>query len=295
VPSQPSLTDFLVDLIYPIDPIQGVEIVARVGGETVGVHRKRGRGTVTYLGFRPRDDQSASLGAEVRTWFEILKVLGAYPKSRTDVPVEDNPAVVSRESPVLATRFPNGTIALAAHYRSHVESWPGGFHRDGAQDRASLQRNPLPSDLIELRDRWVAGHQVTYRGRRIVALRVDDGGRLLAFGGYGAEGIQVDGREYRFAREPLDFLAFTPVPPARRVKDGAVMMIWVQAKGEFRVPAPSTLKRPRVYLQGGYQGSVGAEVAATLREGWLVFEAGRTGQSPQLADQAEHLLYVLAE
>ena len=116
VPPQTILTDFLVDLVYPVEPAAGVRVVARIAGQTVGLHRTHGRGTVTYLGFRPRDDQSASLGTEARTWFEILKALGGYPKSRPDVPVEDNPSVVSRESPYLATRFPNGTIALAAHY-----------------------------------------------------------------------------------------------------------------------------------------------------------------------------------
>ncbi|MGC8639887.1 MAG: hypothetical protein ACP5XB_08445, partial [Isosphaeraceae bacterium] len=95
VPAQTILTDFLVDLVYPVEPAERAKVVARVAGETVGLHRQAGRGTVTYLGFRPRDDQSASLGVEARTWFEILKALGAYPKSRSDVPVDDNPSVVS--------------------------------------------------------------------------------------------------------------------------------------------------------------------------------------------------------
>jgi hypothetical protein len=262
----------------------------------VGLHRKQGRGTVTYLGFRPRDDQAASLGFEVRTWFEVLKALGAYPKSRPDVPVEDNPSVVSRESPCLATRFPNGTIALAAHYRRHVENWPGGFQRDESQDRASLARNPLPPDPVELQERWVAGHRVSYRGKHVVAFRIDGAGNLHAFGGYETQGIRIDGREHRFADQPLDFLAFTPVPEARRVPGGAVMMIWVQGEGEFRLPVPAGLKAPRVYQQGAHYGSVGAEVASALRDGQLVVDVVRDGQRPRprTGDRSERFLFVLS-
>ena len=297
VPPQTILTDFLVDLVYPVDPVEGAAVVARVAGQTVGLHRKRGRGTVTYLGFRPRDDQAASLGVEARTWFEVLKALGAYPKSRPDVPVDDNPSVVSRESPYLATRFPNGTIALAAHYRAHVESWPGGFQRDEAQDRAILKRNPVPPDPVDLQEQWVAGHRVSYRGKHVVAFRLNSAGGLLAFGGHETQGIRIDGREYRFADQPLDFLAFTPVPEARRVPGGAVMMVWVQGEGEIRLPAPAGLKAARVYQQGAHEGSVGAEVPSKLRDGLLVLDPAREGQRPprHTGGHAERMLYVLPE
>jgi hypothetical protein len=68
VPAQTILTDFLVDRIYPVEPDAGAETIARVGTNIVGTYRATGkRGSATFLGFRPRDDQSASLGAEVRT------------------------------------------------------------------------------------------------------------------------------------------------------------------------------------------------------------------------------------
>ncbi|MBK9137509.1 MAG: hypothetical protein IPM17_01895 [Verrucomicrobia bacterium] len=121
------LTDFLVDLIYPVEPEREAEIVARIGRRVVGLHRRHPRGgSATYLGFRPRDDQAGSLGEPVATWFNILRALGAYAG-------DDDPSVVSRTSPWLATRFPNGALCVAAHYRDHVESWPGGFHRDERQ------------------------------------------------------------------------------------------------------------------------------------------------------------------
>ena len=72
----------------------------------------------------------------MRTWFEILSALGAYPKTHPDLPINDNPSVVSRTTPYVACRFPNGTTSIATHYRSHEESWPGGFHRDAEKDKA---------------------------------------------------------------------------------------------------------------------------------------------------------------
>src|SRR5262249_2938271 len=152
----------LVDCIYPVEPDSdsGIEIAARVGSDIVCVHRPVGKaGSITFLGFRPRDDQSASLGYESRSWFDVLRSLGAYPNSRSDSTAHDNPSIVSRESPYLATRFPNGAIAVAAHYRSHPETWGGGIHRDPAEDEKLLKQNPLPSDRLELQDFRVAGHK----------------------------------------------------------------------------------------------------------------------------------------
>ena len=39
VPPQAILTDFLVDLTYPVEPDAGAEVVARLGKKIVGVHR----------------------------------------------------------------------------------------------------------------------------------------------------------------------------------------------------------------------------------------------------------------
>ena len=140
VPAQTVLTDFLVDRIYPCEAADGTEVVARLDGRVVGVRRSlNGRGEVLFLGFRPRDDQAASLGYEERTWFEILRKLGAYPPSRSGLPRNDNPSVVSRDSPYLATRFPNGTTVVAAHYRSHVESWGRRVPSGSGPGRSDLE------------------------------------------------------------------------------------------------------------------------------------------------------------
>ncbi len=103
----------------------------------------------------------------------------------------------------VACGFPNGATALAAHYRSHEESWPGGFHRDAEQDQEVLARNPLPPAALKLRDLRVNGHRVTYDGDLAMAFRLDDLGSLIAFAGYNCRSIAIDGREFTFASAPV--------------------------------------------------------------------------------------------
>ncbi len=273
VAPQTILTDFLVDWIWPVEPARGAQPVARLEQEIVGVHRRGpGGGSVTFLGFRPRDDQAASLGYESRTWFEILRALGAYPGSRADSD-EDNPTVVSRQSPYLATRFPNGALAVAAHYRRHVETWPGGFHRDAEADRKALEQNPLPDERLELRGLRLAGRRLDYDGRLVMALRLDERDKLVAFGGYDCAWIQVDGRRVVFADQPMNQLAWAPVPPERRVPGGAILEMWVQGEGQVRIPLPPEVRSGRVFLQGPGYDTVGAEVPAQISGGRLRFQA----------------------
>lgn len=273
VPPQTILTDFLVDLTYPVEPAAASVPVARNGGGVVGVHRAATNGgAVTFLGFRPRDDQSASLGYETRTWFEILKACGAYPRSRPDLDFNDNPSVVSRESPWLATRFPNGTIVVAAHYRRHIETWPGGIHRDPKEDEAILAANPLPPDNIELHNFRVAGRTLDFAGRQLVALRLA-GPRLAAFGGYDCSSIGIDGCKHVFADRVLSHIAWAPVPAERRVPGGAVMELWVQGEALVQIPLPGDIRAARVFLAGSQPGAAGIEVATSIRDGALEFRS----------------------
>jgi hypothetical protein len=274
VPPQHILTDFLVDYIYPVEPDAGTDTVAKVGQHVLGVHRAAAKpGSTTFLGFRPRDDQAASLGAEARTWFEILLALGAYPASGTDQSPNDNPDAVSRTSPYVACRFPNGAVSVAAHYRTHVESWPGGFHRDAKQDQEILVENPLPSAAIELRNLRVNGHRVTYDGELAVAFRLDAAGSLAAFAGYKCGKIAVDGREFAFASAPMALAAWAPVLPQRRVPGGATMEIWVQGEADMTVPLPAGATRGDLYFQGARLGSFGEKVACECAGGALRFKA----------------------
>lgn len=277
VPPQIVLTDFLVDRAYPVDPAEGVERVARIGDQIVGLLREHGRGRALYLGFRPRDDQAASLGTEVRTWFEILRAMGAYPGSGSAPIGADDPSVVSRDSEWLATRFPNGTVCVAAHYRRHVESWPGGFHRDAVRDQEILQNNPLPTELLNLRDLRIDGHRIdAYQGRRLIAFRARGETRhsdLEAFAGYDCRELTLDGRQHTFADQPLPFLAWSPVPKERQVPNGALAQLWIQGTGRVRIPLPSDARQARRLFAAGAQGTLGTAVPGRFADGFVEVDA----------------------
>ncbi len=162
-----------------------------------------------FFGFRPRDDQSKSLGYETRTLFEILNAAGAYPSSGKFA-VNDNPSYVSRTTDYLATSFPNGATALVKHYRTHRENWEGGFSRNEEHDAEALELNPMPSARMELRGLKVNGHDVTYSGTMNMAFRTSDSGRLMAFNGCECTRVSIDGKEYVFSDAPVN-LAFSPV------------------------------------------------------------------------------------
>ena len=197
---QEVLTDFLIDHIYPFVPVDSkAQPLATCEEKPIGIKN----GNAVYLGFRPRDDQSASLGYETRTWYEALQRLGAYPGSGKTTGVNDNPTVISRTTPYLATRFPNGSVVLTTHYSRHKESWPGGFHRDAEQDKKSLVANPLPSAELKFEKFAVAGHTVEYNGSLTVAFRVNQANQLLAFYGRNCRQITIDGHRHVFADKEL--------------------------------------------------------------------------------------------
>lgn len=276
VPPQTVLTDFLVDQLYPVVPGPQAEGVALMGTHVLGALRRfPGGGSATFLGFRPRDDQSGSLGQETRTWFEVLRALDAYPRRATHAPVNDNPAVVSRTTPYVACRFPNGTTALAAHYRNHEESWPGGFHRDAAADREALARNPLPPGDLNLVDFCVNGHRLSYQGALTVAFRMGSNGALEAFAGHECRGIAIDGKEQVLADGKLALLAWAPVPAARRVSGGAILELWAHAGTgtNVSVPLPAGISGGRLFLAGSRPGSLDRAVESVCENGRLRFEA----------------------
>jgi len=271
VPPQTVLTDFLVDRTYPVAPRDGTMTVARIGTDIVGTHRPiASGGSATFLGFRPRDDQSASLGYETRTWFSILDTLGAYPSIGTFADFNDNTEHVSRTSEYLACRFPNGATAIARHFKDTVEDWPGGFARNEEQDRAYLERVPPPSEKLELRDLKVNGHSVTYDGAGAVAFRVDDQGWLIAFSGNQCAQISIDGKTTVFASQPVGPICWAPVNPERRVRGGAVLMAHVSGTGDIRIPAPELTAAVKLYAQGPTPGSLGAPVPCIVENGTLV-------------------------
>lgn len=277
VPPQAVLTHFLVDRKHPLVPRAEATVAARIMNDVVGVHRTHpGGGQTLALGMRPRDDQSASLGQDVATWFHVLRALGAYAPTGAFPDHNDQTEHISRTGPHLACRFPNGAISIAPHLRHVREEWPGGFARNQAEDQAYLDRVPPPSERLDLADFRVHGRRVTYAGDGIVSFRTAADGRLEAFAGRNTTGITIDGVETRLTEQPLGQLAFGPVPQTQRIEGGAVFMILAQGTATVRVPAVGLPPRMALWTEGPKPGSRGTAVASRREGETLVFEAGDT-------------------
>lgn len=230
---QTILTDFLVDRIYPVVPENRCEILASSNGKILGTQVNTGKGKLYYFGFRPRDDQSSSLGYETRTLFEILNGCGSYAGSGKFMQVNDNPTYVSRTTDYLATRFPNGSSMIVRHYRTHAESWDGGFSRNKDADMKALQLNPMPSDTIILKGFKISGHQLTYNGRLTMTFRADSANRLIAFEGHNCKEVILDGILYKFSAKPLETITFAPEPE----KPGHYLAV-LRGEGMVQLPNP---------------------------------------------------------
>ncbi len=273
VPAQTILTNTVVDHIYPFVVSGGSEVSAKVGKWVVGAVRSAGMrgGKAVALGFRPRDDQSQSLGDEVRTWFEILVKLGSYPPSGLFGDVNDNPEYLSRTKPWLAQAFPNGAIAVAPHFRTYEEGWHGGFHRDDEADRKWLNDHPLPSNEICLEQELIHGVRLTYRGEGAVALRLNGDGDLIAFAGSACSGVTVNDRSFVFSDHPVRHLGWSPVPPEQRVPGGAVFRVWIDSDRDVSVPVPAGLPPLRWWCQGPKPGCRGVPVTVSKTDGAVHF------------------------
>ena len=279
IPAQLIMTDFRVDLIYPVTPREGTEAIAMVNKDIVGVVKETGKGKTCFLGFRPRDDQAQSLGYEQRTWFEVLDALGAYPETGTYPGFNDNTEHLSRTTDYLCTRFPNGTNVIARHYRTHVETWPGGFGRNHEEDAKFLEANPLPSGRVDLENFRVNGHEVSFTGDMLVAFRVE-GQKLLAFDGRDCREITIDGTRYQFADENIKYLAWTPVAPQRQLPGGAFFQIYLEGQGEVSIPLETDLRKLEMYTEGVVKGTLGKSIPFKYKQGMISLEldGGNTGQ-----------------
>ncbi len=273
VASQIILTDFLVDHIYPVSVREETLPVARVKSSVVGTHRSFDTGgSATFLGYRPRDDQSQSLGYETRNWFEVLHSLGAYPSTGRFDAVNDNTEVISRTTDYLACRFPNGALAVARHFRHVEEGWPGGFGRKNDEDAAYMKAHPLPDDSMSLEALKINGHEVTYQGRQAMTFRVNQDGDLAAFAGAGSTSITIDGREFVFSDRPLPMVSWAPVAKERRVDGGAVLQIMVHGQGQLRIPKADLPEDIEMVAEGSTPGSRGHAVASRWENGTLMVE-----------------------
>lgn len=277
VTPQVILTDFLVDHIYPVTPEAGVEVVAQVNEHVVGtVRRGVNGGIAVFLGYRPRDDQSRSLGYDVRNWYEVLSALGAYPPTGKIPGVNDNTEHLSRTGNYLVTRFPNGAVSIAPHTREIVESWSGDFARNRQEDEQVLKQMKLPSDRVQVQDFAVNGHRVTVDTKGAVTFRVDEQGELVAFCGADCTEIKVDDNHIRFAERigehPIALVMWAPIALERRVPGGAVMELQVHGAARLTLSERLFPQAFRLFLEGATPGSRGREVPFRREEGKVVID-----------------------
>jgi hypothetical protein len=272
IPEQTILTDFLVDHTYPVFPRNGSEKVAMVNEDIVGTLRASGKGKTCFLGFRPRDDQSRSLGYEERTWFEILDALEAYPGTGAFPGYNDNPEHLSRTTDYLCTRFPNGTTSIARHYRTHAENWHGGFGRNREADEMALEENPLPDSRLKLEDFKVNGHRISFIGDLFVSYRLDQNDDLLAFDGRHCKEIVIDGSSHVFANRNIEHIAWTPVPIQRQLPGKAFFQVYLEGSGRVSIPLKTGRKNLQMVTEGIHPGTIGSTIPFQYRKGKIEME-----------------------
>jgi hypothetical protein len=245
VPGQTILTDFLVDRIYPVSLEKRCEILAGSDEKILGTRLQTGRGKALYFGFRPRDDQSASLGYETRTLFEILNKCGSYKGTGKYPEVNDNPTFISRTTNYLATKFPNGSNMVVKHYRTHEENWEGGFSRNPENDAKALAANPMPSDTIILNGLKVNGHQVSYNGKQSLIFKTDSVNKLIAFEGHNCKDIKIDGVSCKFEDTPFKTIIFS-----KEGDNGASYFALISGEGRVMLPIVGSGKKLKITTSG---------------------------------------------
>ena len=265
------LTDKTVDRTYAVTPSSGTQTIAQLSGACVGTLKPGSNGGLAiYLGFRPRDDQAASLGYETRYWFDILTRIGAYQPTGKFGKLNDNPDYISRTSPYMTTRFPNGAVGIVPHLTRVEENWDGGFARNAKADEETMKHITLPSGKLNLKNFHIDGHIVSGVVDAILCFRVGKNG-IEALTSGNSQGIVIDGQKWQLADRPVEHIAFTPIPKVRQVPGGACSMVRVHApKGaEAYVPAHLVPQGAKLYCEGAKPGSKGEEVSYT-RHGSIV-------------------------
>jgi hypothetical protein len=271
IPEQLILTQLMVDRTFSVQIINNnIEKTAYMNNELVGTKNKNGKGDVYYFGFRPRDDQSASLGYETRTLFEILNTIGAYHSSGKFAGMNDNPDVISRTTRYLTTSFPNGNIVITPHYRNHAETWDGDWQRSPEKDKIALAENPIPSDSIYISDFKVHGHTVSYFGKGLLSFLTDETHALCGFEGSNTNEITVDDTKYQFSDKKQKYIFFSPILPNQQLAKKAFYIIKLEGSGSIAIPIHNQRTKLALFAEGPVMGSKGNPVAFKYKDNLLV-------------------------
>ncbi len=195
-------TDMLPDRVYKIAIEGDAAPVAYADQILIGATRQYGKGSVTYLGCRLRDDQSGESGDAPSTLFDVLKALGAYGGKDC----VDSPEAISRKTPYFATKFPNGAYSLCHHYYTMKELWPlGMFRRRQEEDQEFMETyDLLVPTALDFESFSLDGHSITYKGEHFVQYRLDKYGNLIGFRGDNTCGITIDGTVYKITDAPAN-------------------------------------------------------------------------------------------
>ena len=119
-----------------------------------------------------------SLGYETRNWFEVLQ-RSAPIRRPADSPASTTTPNTCRAPPdFLACRFPNGTVAIARHFREVEEDWPAVLHARTKRTARIWHNIRCRTTQLHLEALKVNGHEVTYDGQQAVAFRVNSAGDL---------------------------------------------------------------------------------------------------------------------
>ena len=243
VEDMPILTDMLPDYLYPVQPAEGAEVVAKVKDMVVGVAKKYcSGGTAVDLGFRARDDRSCSPGRDVSAVFAVLVKLGAYKPDGCEIRSRRS------DSRYLMNRFPNGSVSITNHYRTFYEEWDGKFFRDEDEDRKALAGRKLPPVEIDLTDTEIGGNRITYSGMDVLTYRLDENNRLVGFAGSSTTGISINGKEYSFVETPTN-VVWTEIAREHLTDEVArLFVVKIDLPGEVRLPLP--IDSPEDYSAG---------------------------------------------
>ena len=121
----------------------------------------------------------------------------------------------------------------------------------------------MPSDLLDIQNLKVNGHEISYRGKLNVAFRTDRNKRLIAFIGNECTEITLDQLQYRFALHPvnIDYL-----PTADQSNQ---YILRISGEGEITLPVPAGVTQAT--LKNGKQ-----TVRSKIEAGSLKFHADKT-------------------
>ena len=265
------LTQFMVDRTFPV--VAGsntINKVAFINSQLIGTKNINGSGEAYYFGFRPRDDQSSSLGYETRTLFEILRTIGSYHPSGKFPGINDNTDVISRTTNYLTTSFPNGTIVITPHYRSQAENWDGDWQRSLKNDSIVLTGNPVPSDSIDISDFKVHGHTVSFNGRGLLSFLTDNADVITGFEGNYTDGITVDGSKYKFSDRKQNYIFFSPILPEQQLEKKAFYVLKLEGSGTVTLPIRTQRTKLSLFAEGSVIGAKGTPVSFLYRKNQLL-------------------------